>query len=315
MPADFFPLVFPSFFLIDAFSRFFGHASKDVMHVPDFFHFSRFLSHVDAASTRSCVWSKDVMHDFEFSIPRKSCLAVDASSLTALSTVQIGSRRPYRWWKARAVVAENAQWGRRSARWQARINTCVQDEDWWRGEDAWRAIRVEAAKAVEAKKLACRRLARERRRERLAAARAVQAQDEEARRFHAQSARLESLAAFRHMAQQAHTVRESKITDCEEACSRISRAQSRCKAVMQKKRMDVFFSRRCAQAGADPNNPHSSRTWNLASLESGKGVAAFCCCVWFLLCCSLAGTRLILHATWFAHTRLEVKLVLLAHPM
>ena len=37
--------------------------------------------------------------------------------------------------------------------------------------------------------------------------------------------------------------------------------------------MDVFFSRRCAQAGADPNNPHSSRTWNLASLESGKGVA------------------------------------------
>ena len=39
MLADFFPCVFPSFFVIDAFPVFFLQVSKDVMHDPDFFYF------------------------------------------------------------------------------------------------------------------------------------------------------------------------------------------------------------------------------------------------------------------------------------
>ena len=109
MLADFFPWVFPSFFSIDAFSKVFMCASKDVMHDPDFFEFSMFSSNFDAFSAHSSVSCKIVMHDLDFSRYLKSSGAIDARFLTAFSNVQVGTRRPYRWWKACAIVAENAK--------------------------------------------------------------------------------------------------------------------------------------------------------------------------------------------------------------
>ena len=200
--------------MIDAFVRSPVHASKDVMHVPDFCEvaycsatqvmhdtevackdemladFSMglrsavasrgFPSSLDSLSSQGqnarrflpgSVSSQEVMHDRILATPLKSRRTNDAGARMPLSTVQTVTRRPYRWWKARSVVAENVAWGKRNAGWQARMAACVQEETWWRCEGARRALHLEEAQAVQAKKLECRRLARERRRGRVAAAR------------------------------------------------------------------------------------------------------------------------------------------------
>ena len=162
-----------------------------------------------------------------------------------------GAQRPYRWWKARAAIAENARWGKRRMLWQRRLGACAQDEAWWRGENARYAIRMEEAQALEAKKLERRRLARERRRERVAAARVVAVQAEEARRSSARASRLESLAAFLEEARRVPKLREPARAICSDEASSATSAEntgSHEAFVAQKQRLDVFFQRRCARA-------------------------------------------------------------------
>ena len=55
-----------------------------------------------------------------------------------------GSRRPYRWWADRRLVAENAVWGAQALAWERRVARGCDDERWWQKSDqAWAAACAE----------------------------------------------------------------------------------------------------------------------------------------------------------------------------
>ena len=67
-----------------------------------------------------------------------TCLAEDVAGKLTESRA-IGSRRPYRWWKSRACVEENAAWGRRALSMDQRVALCTVEqrmEERWMQEDA-----------------------------------------------------------------------------------------------------------------------------------------------------------------------------------
>ena len=200
---------------------------------------------------------KDVMHDPDFC--GCSC----------------SSRRPYRWWKARAVIAANARWGKRRELWQGRLGSCTQDEAWWRSEDARHAVRMEEAEVLAVKKLECRRLARERRKLRVAATRAKEMQAEEARRSSARASHLDFMAAFCAAAWQASELGEPAQAICNEASSVTPAKHSgyRLGRVAQKQLLDMFFHRRCARADIPFVGRRRSRCSLLSSHVLTKGTA------------------------------------------
>ena len=64
-------------------------------------------------------------------VPPQAAMVVESHAEARGGTrgeTAVGSRKPYRWWRRRACVAENARWGRRAEVWALRVGAAADGE-------------------------------------------------------------------------------------------------------------------------------------------------------------------------------------------
>ena len=107
----------------------------------------------------------------ELCVDDDRCHVASSVSVAPVPCGSVGSDasgcRPYRWWRGRACIAENAAWGKRALPWKYRLATAAHDEGGWLEHDLSQDCRqasVEAEEAVEKERAALRAASRKERR-------------------------------------------------------------------------------------------------------------------------------------------------------